>query len=167
MSVEYEILELIDDRIYDQGYAKKTYVEESISDIDFDDIVTDVLEKIDLDDYIDKDNIVSDAKDEAIDYIRDDISDYVSEKVEEHIDDVREMIDDAINDYWASEPSQYIIDAVNNAIVEGSINVATPQNVDSAPSPQGNLAFLKGALVCLTRYIESLEDATLSVGEEE
>lgn len=167
MSVEDEIQELINDTLYDEGYAKKSFVEESISDIDFDDIVNNVLEDIDLDDYINKDDIVSDAKDEAIDYIRDDISDYVSEKVEEHMGDVRDMIDDAINDYWVSEPSQYIIDAVNNAIVEGSINVATPQNVDSAPSPQGNLAFLKGALVCLTRYIESLEGATLSVGEEE
>ena len=157
--VEYEIRELIDEVLEDKDYlaqeAVEGVVEGAIGNIDFDDRVSNALDSIDMNDYIDKDDIVSDAKDEAIDYIQDEMRDYIREELSESMGEVRDLIDQSINEYWTSD---YIIDAVNDAIVEGSINMATRQNVDSAPEPQGNLSFLKGALVCLTRYIDSVGD---------
>mgnify|MGYP003148719391 CR=1 FL=1 len=152
--VEYEIKELIDEVLENKGYATEDDIEQAIDDIDFEDRVSNTFDSIDMNDHIDKDSIVSDAKDEAIDYIQDEIRDNIREELSESMDEVRDLIDQSINEYWAPD---YIIETVNEAIVEGSINMATPQNVDSAPEPQGNLAFLKGALVCLTRYIDSVE----------
>ena len=162
--VEYEIKQLIYEVLEDKGYltqdAIEMVIDDALGNIDIDDKISNALDNIDMGEHIDNDSIISDAKDEAIEYMREEMEETIREEISESMETVRDIIDQHCNEYWSDD---YVIETVNEAIVEGSINTATSQNGDSAFPPQGNVAFLKGALVCLTRYVESIE----SVGEEE
>ena len=59
------------------------------------------------------------------------------------------MID---NIYWADQIFDVLEDAQHESRLMKIIESLIPP-----PEPQGNLSFLKGALVCLTRYVNSIE----------
>ena len=162
-NIEDEINELIDDRLVDKEYLDRESVsdmiEEAIGYIDFDDKVQEVVDNVDIEDKV-QDAVDNIDIDEKIEYVIDNYD--FDDKVQEVVDniDIEDKVQDAVDNIYFDDKIQ---DAVVKCIEEGSINTATSQNGDSAFPPQGNISFLKGALVCLTRYVESIE----SVGEEE
>ena len=76
-----------------------------------------------------------------------DLQDKIKSNLE---DEVKDYVIDNI--YWEDQIFDVLEHAANKWRVQELIESLIPP-----PEPQGNLAFLKGALVCLTRYINSIE----------
>ena len=83
------------------------------------------------------------------------------------MDAIRVGVEDGVTDYiqsnfisaWIDDWASNNLDEAIQTYLEGNLGRHL-ESQDTVQPPQGDLKLLKGALVALTRYIESLEGTT-------